>query len=256
MSGQNETTAPAENVIEVNFNEFAAHDKNAQSVVAKLSKQLARECRRHRLSYDQLKRVFVNCRRLADIEVPRQKNKLLELPSEADLKKWFDAIKDPTHKLIMSTLLGTGLRVAELCSIELKNVDFANNTILVTNGKGGKQRIVVVGNKLKSLLEVHVAGKRQRYLLESTSRKTKLSTRWVQTIAERASKASGVHIHVHLLRHIFATRLAANSVSERARGVLMGHSPSSVSQLQERYTHVAIPHIKQKTIEVVDSFDL
>jgi site-specific recombinase XerD len=256
MNTQNETTAPSENVIEVNFNEFAAPNGSAQSVVTKLSKQLARECRRHRLSYDQLKRIFVNTRRMCEIEVPKQKNKLLELPSDADLRKWFDAVKDPTHKLIMNTLLGTGLRVAELCGIELKNVDFANNTVLIKNAKGGKQRVVIVGNKLKCLLEVHVAGKKQRYLFESNLRKTKLSTRWVQAIAERASKVSGIHVHVHMLRHIFATRLAANSISERARGVLMGHSPSSVSQLQERYTHVTIPHIKEKTIEVVDSFDL
>lgn len=252
---QLEITESTDNVIHLKSAVCTPQHPWTQSVITRLSKQLAREARKHKLNYDQLKRIFLNVRKECGVEVPRVKNKMLELPTDANLQKWFDSITDPIHKLIFQTLVQTGLRVNELVNLEVKNIDLTNNQALVKEGKGGKDRMVVIGNRLRTQLEIYLAAKKNRYLFE-TIRNTKFSKRRIQMLAEAYSSKSCVHIHCHLLRHIYITRLAYKNLNEDQRGVLAGHAKSSRSELQARYTHVSLSGIKDQAIAAIDSYDL
>ena len=252
---QIQTNESTDNVIQLKSAICTPQRPWTQSVITRLSKQLARETRKHKLSYDQLKRIFVNVRKECGVEVPRVKNKMLELPTDANLQKWFDSITDPIHKLIFQTMVQTGLRVNELVNLEVKHVDLANNLALVKEGKGGKDRMIVIGNKLRAQLEIYLAAKNNRYLFE-TIRNTKFSKRRIQMLAEEYSKKSGVHVHCHMLRHIYITRLAYQNLNEDQRGILAGHAKSSRSDLQSRYTHVTLSGIKDQAIAAIDSYNL
>lgn len=245
----------ADNVIPLKPSECTTQNPWTQSVVTRLSKQIAREAKRHKLSYENLKRIFALVREAADIKVPKTVHKLLQLPNDADLQKWFDTIKDPIHKLMFQVLIQTGLRVNELVHLEVKNIDLENNQALVVNGKNDKDRMIVIGNKLKTQLQIYLAGKKNRYLFE-TIRHSKFSKRRIQLLAEQYSAKSGVHIHCHLLRHIYITRLAYKNLNEDQRAVLAGHSKSSQGELQARYTHISLSGIKLQAIEAIDSYDL
>ena len=110
--------------------------------------------------------------------------------------------------------------------------------------------MIAFGHKLKSLLELYLAGKNNRYLFESNNR-TKFSTRRIQQIAMEYSEASGIKIHPHLLRHLFATKLAEAGLSEDQRAVLCGHSPNS--NAQQIYTHLSLAGVKDEAIKALDS---
>lgn len=244
-----------ENIIPLRRQECTPQRRYAQSPITRISKQLAREARRHRLSYEQLKRIFSNVREECGIEVPRIKNKVLELPSEADLKKWFDVIQDPIHRLVFQTLLQTGLRVNELCHLEVRHLDLINNQALVKNGKGSKDRFIAIGNRLRAALEIYLAGKNSRYVFE-TIRNSKFSKRRIQMLAEEYSRKSKISIHCHMMRHLYISRLAMRGMSSDQRGVLAGHAESSRNELQARYTHLSLQGIKEDAIKALDSFDL
>lgn len=252
---QIQTNESTDNVIQLKSAVCTPQHPWTQSVITRLSKQLAREARKHKLNYDQLKRIFVNVRKECGVEVPRVKNKMLELPTDANLQKWFDSISDPIHRLIFQSLVQTGCRINELVNLEVKNLDLSNNQALLKEAKNGRQRMIVVGNKLRAQLEIYLAGKSNRYLFE-TIRHTKFSKRRVQMLAEEYSSKSGVHVHCHMLRHIYITRLAYQNLNEDQRGVLAGHAKSSRSELQSRYTHVTLSGIKDQAIAAIDSYNL
>lgn len=246
----------SENVIAADF----AHKKIStkqrpyrSNSLDRLMRDICKEVRHHKLSYEQLKSIFKEVRVRCDIETPRTIEKLIQLPTAADLEKYFSFIDDPIHKLIFKTLLGTGLRISEICALEVRTVNLAENTAFIKEGKGGKDRIVVFGHNLKNQLELYLAGRNNRYLFES-SLNTKFSSRRIQQLALFYSGKSGVKINPHLLRHIFATRLAERSLTEDQRSVLCGHSKNS--KVQQTYTHLSLAGVKVQAIEALDSFDL
>lgn len=237
-----------------NHSSFAHAKKSAnqrpyiQNANEQLVKLIAREVNRHKLSYEQLRRIFRDVRTRCRIEAPSYKNKLIELPTNADLERFFSTISDPLHKLLFQVLLGTGLRVSELCSLEVARIDFSNNTAFI---KGGKDRVIVFGNHLKESLKLYLSGRNNRYLFESVNR-TKFSSRRIQQIAKVYSEKSGVKINPHLLRHLFATKLAEAGLSEDQRAILCGHSPNS--NAQQIYTHLSLAGVKDEAIKALDNF--
>jgi len=146
---------------------------------------------KHKLDYHQLKYVFKAVRAKCEVAVPRTKKSLIELPTNEELESFFKTIKNPIHTLLFETLLNTGLRIAELCALEVRRIDIEKNTVLVIDGKGGKDRTTVFGNRLKEKLQIYLQGKNNRYLFES-ERNTKFSTRRIQQICEKYTKQSGI----------------------------------------------------------------
>ncbi|MBK9324750.1 MAG: tyrosine-type recombinase/integrase [Bdellovibrionaceae bacterium] len=150
----------------ISLDYFAAQKANVQSPLQEIVKLLSREVNRHKLDYHQLKYIFKAVRTKCAVDVPRTKQSLLERPTDEELGHFFKSIKNPIHSLIFETLLNSGLRVAELCVLEIRRIDFEKSTIPVIDGKGGKDRTTVFGNKLKDKLLIYLQGKNNRYLFE------------------------------------------------------------------------------------------
>lgn len=261
MESQKQTDEEPTNVVPLQSPKLHTHSRHGEyNAVQRVARSLIREARRERLSYDQLRRVFAACRDALDLKLPKERTKLktLRIPTTDQIRRFFE-VQPPEHRLIFSFMLGTGLRVFEVCHARIEDLDLAQNTLFVRDGKGGKSRVVTYSNRLKRELEIWTAGKDQTYIFES-ARNTKWSKRAIQAFAERYSEKSGVKINCHLLRHTFCSRLASGTVnapglSEAARATLMGHSKSSTSVLQARYTSVALEGIKPQAIAVLDDFD-
>jgi site-specific recombinase XerD len=101
--------------------------------------------------------------------------------------------------------------------------------IIVKNGKGGKERYVMLSEKvLKSLREYYksLSVKPKSYLFFSNDINTPMKPRWVQHTISKAGKNAGINKPVtpHILRHSFATHLLENGVDVRRIQFLLGHS--------------------------------
>jgi len=144
------------------------------------------------------------------------------------------------HKLIIQVLYSTGLRVSELQSLRIDDIDFNRRSVFVRCGKGKKDRITVISQTVlnnigKYLLEY----KPIKYLFEGYEASQKLSTRSLQKVISCSAKMAGIRkgVSPHSLRHSFATHLLENNVNLRYIQSMLGHARLETTQI---YTRVAI----------------
>lgn len=153
---------------------------------------------------------------------------------------------------IIEVLYGLGLRVSELCNLDLSDISFDTNVILV-RGKGNKERLVPINAYCKEAVLNYVYNSRKKLLMKSKSntyilflnnRGNKLTTRGVRDILNRLiDKTSQIaNISPHMLRHTFATHLLNNGADIRSVQELLGHSQLSTTQI---YTHVSKDQLRK-----------
>lgn len=186
----------------------------------------------------------------ARIDAPKQGRSLPDSLSEEQVDALL-AKPDTTTALglrdraMLELLYATGLRVTELISIRLNEVALANGVIRIT-GKGGKERLVPLGEEahdwLQSYLQearpILMQGKDIDEHVFVTTRGSKMSRQMFWILIQRYAAAAGIQqaISPHTLRHAFATHLLNHGADLRAVQMLLGHSDLSTTQI---YTHVA-----------------
>lgn len=148
---------------------------------------------------------------------------------------------------MMELIYSSGLRLAELVSLDMDTIDFRDGEMLVT-GKGSKTRLLPVG--APAITAVREWIKQRPSLLKDphekalfvNARGSRVSTRTVQQRLARAAKLRGLgqHLHPHMLRHSFATHMLEASGDLRAVQELLGHANLSTTQI---YTHLDFQHL-------------
>jgi integrase/recombinase XerC len=152
-------------------------------------------------------------------------------------------------RLIFELLYGCGVRNSELVGIDIGDVSFSGEAILV-RGKGRKERYVPFADALRSAMEAYLPSrdrnlaerrKSTRALLVSL-RGTRLTTRSVGRIVKRIAIAKGLSpdVHPHTLRHAFGTHLLEEGADLRAIQEMLGHERLSTTQ---RYTQLSMKHV-------------
>ena len=154
-----------------------------------------------------------------------------------------DNALDVRNRLIIELLYATGLRVSELTSLEVNQINYSGREIKVV-GKGNKERIVYFGEYCEEILKLYLRkhrnellnGKRNDYLLLNKDGDP-LSSRGVELIINKIIKELALKHNVspHTLRHTFATDLLNNGADLKSVQELLGHSSLSTTQI---YTHI------------------
>lgn len=154
-------------------------------------------------------------------------------------------------RAILEVLYGSGLRVSELCGLDLDVVDLAHARALV-RGKGDKERVVPLGSKSVAAIAVWLE-ERSRMVHPKTGRQDpralflalrggRMGPRAVRSIVQSfgASGAGRADLHPHALRHTCATHMLDGGADLRAIQEMLGHASLSTTQ---RYTHVSMEHL-------------
>ncbi len=171
-------------------------------------------------------------RRLPEILRAEEVVGVLEAPDESPT-----GLRD---RALLELLYSSGLRVSELCGLDLTDVDLTEGLVRVM-GKGRKERVVPIGGParqaLRRWLEVRPVTAADRAALFIGVRGKRLSPRSVRFRLDAAvlRAALGRHANPHLLRHCFATHLLQGGADLRSIQELLGHSSLSTTQ---RYTQV------------------
>lgn len=192
----------------------------------------------------QLKRQSRPLPGMVDIETV---NQILDQPApetEAQQQMW---LRD---KAILELLYSSGLRLAEIQSLRIKDVDF-NRQLLRITGKGNKTRVVPFGSKAKDSLMEWL----KVYPLWNgdfvpdanvfiTQKGNPLGARQIENRVKFQAQRAGVNVdlHPHLLRHCFASHMLSNSGDLRAVQEMLGHSNLSTTQI---YTHIDFDRLAQ-----------
>ena len=172
---------------------------------------------------------------------------LIDEPSAAALAQPAIAARDAA---VLELLYGSGLRVSELCGLNLNSLELDRRRLTVW-GKGSKQRVVPISEPAAQALSVWIGSQReaflQKFLKESTGqsqaefsqamfhnrRLVRLNPRDVRRILDARSP---IPTHPHALRHTFATHLLDGGADLRVVQELLGHSDLATTQI---YTHVS-----------------
>ena len=189
-----------------------------------------------------------------NIKRPRMERQIPCVLSKNEVRSLLSVLR-PKSKLMISLIYACGLRVSELVNLKIVDLDFNEHIGFVRQSKNKKDRMFNIPNFLFE--ELNQQSKKQQakareYLF--TGFKGKLSTRNIQGIVEKAVKRAKINkpVHVHTLRHSFATHLLEAGVDIRRIQELLGHADLSTTQI---YTHVSNEALK-KVRSPIDSLEV
>ncbi len=190
------------------------------------------------------------------VATPRLPKKLPRVPTIEEVNTVLDSTMPECSafaerdQVILELLYGCGIRNSELIGINLDDIRWSNEIILV-RGKGRKERYVPFGDSAKAAVEAYLPA-RQRVLGETkrTTEKAllinlrgqRLTTRSVGRIVKQIAVARGLSpdVHPHTLRHAFGTHMLEEGADLRAIQEMLGHERLSTTQ---RYTQLTVKHV-------------
>ena len=171
------------------------------------------------------------------ILVPKHHQSLPRFLTEREVEQIFNNhFRCPRDRIILELLYDEGLRISELARLNVEDIDFERKTIRV-NGKGNKQRIAFLGDRLAALLKAYVDKAASGPLIRSIRTGKRLGVRYLRMIVQHYAKTNP-----HTLRHSFATHMLDRGANLRAVQELLGHASLSTTQI---YTHVTTRRIKE-----------
>lgn len=178
-----------------------------------------------------------------EISSAKKPKSLPTVLSRSEVNRILESTKNAKHRLLLSLAYGAGLRVSEVVSLKVQDLDVEELTVHIKQAKGQKDRISVMPESLTDSLKNLVAGKSGNDFVFASERGGVLTTRTAQKVFENSLASSGVQKDAtfHSLRHSFATHLLENGTDVRYVQELLGHSNIRTTQV---YTQVTNPKLK------------
>jgi site-specific recombinase XerD len=175
----------------------------------------------------------------------RESHKLPVVLSPEEVARLLNAAAGLKYKAALSVAYGAGLRAAEVVSLKVCDIDSKRMIIRVEQGKGHKDRNVMLSPYLLNLLRAWWrAARPQGWLFPGRNPVQPMTTRQLHRACHAAAEAAGIEKNVspHTLRHSFATHLLEQNIDVRVIQVLLGHAKLDSTAL---YTRVATKTIQQ-----------
>lgn len=192
----------------------------------------------------------------SEMELPRQHRKLPHILTVEEIELILNqttlhgdiGIRD---RAIIETLYSTGLRRIEMINLKMYDIDLANGTLMVREGKGKKDRMVPLGERACAWLQKYIEDVRPDYAIEPDENYVFITEYGQSMIKNRMSDMVKKHIEAagvtkpgacHIFRHSMATHMLENGADIRYIQVILGHSVLTTTEL---YTQVSIRKLKE-----------
>lgn len=174
----------------------------------------------------------------------KKPNSLPNILTVEEVRKIINSITNIKHRAIISTIYSCGLRISEAVNLKINDIDSSAMTVKIVNAKGKNDRIVMLSEKLLSLLREYFKEYKPKVYLFEGQKGEKYSSRSIQQIFNNAVKKVGIKkkVTVHSLRHSFASHLLDNGTDIRFIQELLGHKQLSTTQI---YTHINPVSVKK-----------
>ena len=189
------------------------------------------------------------------INNPKLPKKLPDVLSEKEISLIINAIQESSQfyqrdKAIIEMLYSCGIRVTELCNLEMSSL-FIDEDLIRVMGKGNKERLLPMGVRSKKYVSEYIKHSRNSHIKKSGSsfvfvsrNGNQLTRAMINIILNKWTQVSGLKKSVspHKLRHSFATHLLEGGADLRFVQALLGHSDISTTQI---YTHIDKHYLKE-----------
>jgi site-specific recombinase XerD len=173
--------------------------------------------------------------------------------SQAQVKQLFAQINNPMDHALCLLMLRCGLRVSEVAKLKLSHIDWEQQSLLVEQGKGRKDRVVYLSTDalaaLQHCLKLRPTSVPNELFFWNQKRANRaLSRKGIQKKVERYAKAAGLKASCHSLRHTFASNLLEEGAEVISIKELLGHSSIESS---ERYAKLSNQRVKQMYLHTI-----
>ena len=179
----------------------------------------------------------------------KSEKRLPDYLTHSEVVKLLDTTDTSTNlgvrdKAILELLYSSGLRVSEIVNINMEDLNL-NTLELKVFGKGSKQRMVIIGRVASKYINIYIRKSRPKLLSQELNNAlflnrygNRLSQRSIQSKIRIYSVKAGLRdgVHVHTLRHSFATHMLEGGADLRVVQELLGHSNPATTQI---YTHIS-----------------
>ncbi|MCI5053116.1 MAG: tyrosine recombinase XerD [Simkaniaceae bacterium] len=173
------------------------------------------------------------------LESPRLWQLLPDVLTVEETDKLLNAPEDSRDRAILHTLYASGLRVSELCRLNINDV--GDNALRVW-GKGDRERVVPIAKGALDFIDAYLSEREaENEALFLSKRGKRMSRESVWKMVRHYAKPLGKRVSPHTLRHAFATHLLENGADLRVIQEMLGHASVATT---ERYTHISQSHLK------------
>jgi integrase/recombinase XerD len=178
----------------------------------------------------------------------KEPEKLALVMSADEIKRLLAVASSLKTRVLLSLGYGCGLRAGEIVRLKVKHIDRAQGIIRIEQGKGGKDRNVMLSDEMLGLLrqwwkarrgyDTHLLPVQERFLFPGRKPGTPMTTRQLSRLFQETAEAAGIKkgVSLHTLRHSFATHLLEDNTHIRTLQALLGHAKLETTA---RYAHVA-----------------
>lgn len=201
-----------------------------------------------------LKREFIEQNPMTLISNPKEEKKLPKYLNYKEIEKILEIpnqnnVLGLRNACLLELLYSTGIRVSEVISITIYDIDFTKNKIKIL-GKGNKERLVLFGDKCKYLLQKYfqdsrnLLNKKNLNYLFLSNLGNKLSVRGVEVILNKVVNEASLKFSIspHVLRHTFATHMLDNGADLNSVKELLGHENLNTTAI---YAHVSNERLRR-----------
>ncbi len=182
--------------------------------------------------------------KVVQIQRPKKDRSLPNYASEQEIKALLNAAENAKHKCMLLLIYAAGLRKGELLNLRKRDLNKFAQTLFVKGGKGRKDRYTFYSPTAIKYIEAYMKAYKSSYWLFEGQSGGKYSETSLQSIFEKAKKASGVNerLTLHGLRHSFATHLVYKGVPLHEVKQLLGHESIKTTEV---YLHLSSRYNKQ-----------
>ena len=182
------------------------------------------------------------------LKLPKLPKSLPKALTKEEIRRLIDAADNLRDKLIIILFYATGLRVSEMRNLNVEDINFEDEFLIVRQGKGRKDRVVPLPRKVIELLKQYLKWRDEYYLnkkenaLFLNKNGKRMSYEYIEKIVRNVGKKAGIKVTCHMLRHSFATHMLENGADIRVIQEILGHEKLSTTQI---YTKVTTKYLKE-----------
>lgn len=181
-----------------------------------------------------------------NLKFAKKNKKLPVVLSRNEIKMIIENTKNEKYKLMISLAYACGLRVSEVVNLKVKDLDVDELVINIRSGKGKKDRVSILSEKLINSLKNLIVGMSSNRLVFESNRGGSITATSLQKMFRKSLKLAKLKKQAtfHSLRHSFATHLLENGVDIRHIQELLGHSNIRTTQIYTKVTNPSLKNIK------------
>ena len=170
--------------------------------------------------YDVLKKTILN-----DVKIPKYEKQVEEMLTKEEVNKIISSIRNPKHKLVVSFMYASGLKVSEVVKLKINDLDFKNKIGRITTEKNKRERVFILSENVLKDVEDYLRNRNKESEFLFPTKYGCMSIRSAQKIVDKAAKRAKLEkkVHCHLLRASCAKHMLESGINKKIINTLLGN---------------------------------